>query len=123
MKKIYKIGIITLTIIFILGITLSVQASQIIDPNDYTPNDLTTDNAGKLMEKANVIIAAIRIFGTVASVITFIVIGLRYMFASTDGRASYKETMVPYLVGAIMLFTIPNIIGIVYSLVKGMQFN
>lgn len=40
------------------------------------------------------------------------------MIGSTQDKASYKQSMIPYLVGAIMLFTIPTLVDIVYDLVK-----
>jgi hypothetical protein len=36
---------------------------------------------------------------------------------SVGDKALYKETMIPYIIGAIMVFAIPNIIGILYEIV------
>lgn len=93
----------------------------IINPNDYKPTD-TTGNNTQLISIGNALIGTMRVVGTVIAVVALMVIGLRYMFGSTAEKASYKETMIPYLIGAIMLFTIPNILGIIYDLVKGINF-
>lgn len=93
----------------------------ILDPNDYKPIDKTGENT-QLINIGNVIIGTLRVVGTVIAVVALMVIGLRYMFGSTAEKASYKETMIPYLIGAIMLFTIPNLLGIIYDLVKGINF-
>ncbi len=65
------------------------------------------DNIGsqKLQDKANVILGAIQAIGTVASVAMLIVIGIKYMLGSVEERAEYKKTLVPYLIGAFLLFT------------------
>ena len=124
MKKNSKLIFIFIIIITILLLfTLNSYAGYtILNPDDWTPSDPTTGNSGKLLEKANSIVYALRIFGTIVAVVAFTVIGIRYMSASTEEKASYKETMVPYLIGAVMIFAIPNIIGIIYDLVKGMNF-
>lgn len=62
-----------------------------------------------------------RAVGTVISVVALMAIGLKFMMGSASEKAAYKETMIPYLVGAVMLFTIPNILGILYDLVKGIN--
>lgn len=93
----------------------------IIDPNDYKPTDTTGGNT-EFINMGNILIGTMRVVGTVIAVVALMVIGLRYMFGSTQEKASYKETMIPYLIGAIMLFTIPNVLGIIYDLVKGINF-
>ena len=42
------------------------------------------------------------------------------MLASVQEKALYKETFIPYIIGAVMVFAIPNIIGVIYDLVKNM---
>ena len=71
---------------------------------------------------ANTIIATISIMGTVIAAISIIVIGIRYMLASCTRKAIYKETMIPYLIGTVMVFTIPNLVRIIYDLVKLIKF-
>ena len=44
------------------------------------------------------------------------------MIASIEDKANYKETMIPYLIGAIMIFAIPQIVGIIYDIVTGAFF-
>ena len=60
---------------------------------------------------------AIRLIGTAISVITLMTLGIRYMLGSANEKALYKETMGPYLIGAVMLFAIPNLIVIMYDLI------
>lgn len=60
----------------------------------------------------------IRAIGTFISVVTLMTLGIRYMLASTGDKALYKETFIPYIIGAVMVFAIPNIIGVIYDLVK-----
>lgn len=93
-----------------------------VNPDDYKPNELTTSDAGEFINIANSIIAAIRMFGTVVAVVALMALGVKYMLGSTQDKASYKESMIPYLVGAVMVFAIPNIIGIIFDLVTQIKF-
>lgn len=93
----------------------------ISNPNFYKPTDSTGDNT-QFINMGNIVIGTMRAVGTVISVIFLMVIGLKYMMGTVAERAEYKKTMIPYLVGAVMLFTIPNILGIIYDLVKGINF-
>lgn len=97
----------------------STSNDPIVNPDFYKPTDKGGND--QLIDLGNTIIGALQLLGTIAAVITIMVIGLRYMFASVAERASYKETMVPYLIGAIMLFAIPNILQVIYDLIKGLN--
>lgn len=92
--------------------------NTIIDTDFYKPTDITGNNS-KFINIGNIIIGTMRAVGTVIAVVMLMVIGLKYMMGSVAEKAAYKQTMIPYLVGAVMLFTIPNILGIIYDLVEG----
>lgn len=47
-------------------------------------------------------------------------LGIKYMLGSTDEKASYKKSMLPYLIGSIMLFGAVNITGLLYDII-GME--
>lgn len=70
--------------------------------------------------KVNNVINVIRVVGSLVSVIVLVVLGIKYMFGSVEERAEYKETMKPYLIGAILVFGITNVTGILYNLAKNM---
>lgn len=66
----------------------------------------------------NKVINILQVIGSIISVVVLIVIGLKYMFASLEEKASYKEVAIPYIIGAFMVFGISNITGILYNLAK-----
>ena len=73
--------------------------------------------AMKLEAIGNNIIGVIQVIGTGSSVVALIIIGIKYMMGSVEEKAQYKETMKPYLIGAIMLFGITNILYIIQSVI------
>lgn len=89
----------------------------ISNPDAYTPDANLQSNNTDFINIGNTVLGVIRLVGTAISVITLMTLGIRYMLGSASEKALYKETMGPYLIGAIMLFVIPHLIGIMYDLV------
>ena len=52
------------------------------------------------------------------SVIVLLVLGIKYMIGSAEEKAEYKKTMIPYLVGAVLVFGASAIAQVVYSIAK-----
>ncbi len=95
--------------------TLTEIADPTSDPDIYKP---TNANSEKINSKVGPILGIIQNVGMIVSVISLMIIGVKYMLGSVEERADYKKTLLPYIVGAIILFvgsTIPNII---YSALK-----
>ena len=122
--------IINILILLIAIITLS----TVIIPNYcYAIDDPTEDKLGledldkykgtnpgstKLVNKANTILAYIRNIGIVLSVVILIIIGIKYMLGSTEEKAKYKETLLPYIIGAFLLFTGSLIPKLIYDFMQ-----
>ena len=139
-KMIKIIFLIMLLITMIFFMTNVVQASDEVtenikigyaidfDPDEWKPNDdqqitegqETTGaiGANRLMSIGNSIIGIIQIVGSFTSVIVLIIIGIRYMMGSVEERAEYKKAMTPYIIGAVMVFAITNILSIVVGIVQ-----
>lgn len=123
MKKRKMISAIMIFFILIMSIFNTVIADDAIsDPRDnpgaYQPGDV--NGADRVMDIGNRIIGIIRFVGSFASVIVLIVIGIKYMSGSIEERAEYKKTMVPYIVGAVLVFGITNLLGIVDNITGGL---
>jgi len=48
------------------------------------------------------------------------VLGIKYMIGSADQKAEYRKSMLPYLIGAILIFASTSLADIIYSWVKGL---
>ena len=72
------------------------------DLNNYLG---TSTGSVQLEKKANYIFSAIRNIGIVLSVVILIIIGIKYMLGTVEEKANYKETLLPYIIGAFLLFT------------------
>ena len=83
------------------------------DPSNYTGNEnYDTNTIGTL---GNQIIQIISVIGSIASVIVLVVIGIKYMMGSAEEKAEYKKTLMPYIIGAALVFAASAIAGIIYG--------
>lgn len=89
---------------------------------DWVPNS-TEDvkDATKLQKIGNIVIGAIRTIGSILSVIVLIIIGFKYIIGSVEEKAEYKKTMIPYVIGAVLVFGITNILAIAFSLINSIN--
>lgn len=60
-------------------------------------------------EIGNLVLGAIQNIGTFTAVGILMILGIKYMLGSTEEKASYKKSMLPYFIGAILLFGAVNI--------------
>ena len=124
MNKLKKINILILTIFIIANMfsffkTTSNAAKTTsgkglsINVSDYKPSDLSEDT--DTINFANKIIGIFQAVGSIVSVLALVLIGIKYMTSSIEEKAEYKETMIYYIVGAILVFAISNISAIIYN--------
>ena len=114
MKKTYKV-LSALVVVFML-LAACTSAFAVISIGDVKVSETksTADTAiGNIGSK---IITAITSVGVVLSVIVIAILGIKYMMGSTEEKAEYKKTMLPYLVGAILVFGASTIGGAVINM-------
>ncbi len=85
------------------------------DLGNYKDN---TKTPGTLSERVGKVLGIIRTIGTVTSVVMLIVIGIKFMLGSVEEKAEYKQSMKPYLIGALLLFTGTLVPQIIYEFSK-----
>ena len=111
-KKIAKIVNVLLIALMIVSVTSSVFATSI------TPLNVNGANAN---DTGNSILGIIRVVGTIIAVGVLMVIGIKYMMGSAEEKAEYKKTMIPYLVGAVLIFAASILANVVYKFASGIQ--
>lgn len=107
-----KIFCIVLMVCMTLSFVNSVYAGT--RPN---PSDITADysHTGGISTIGGQIIGIITTVGVVVSVVVLVVLGIKYMIGSAEEKAEYKKTMIPYIIGAILVFAASTIASIVMS--------
>ena len=107
-KKILIVATIALLIILI---SVSSRA-DIISPSSVSK---PSEDQG-FYDIGSTIVSFIRGIGTIVSVAALAIMGIKYMVGSVEEKAEYKKEMVPYLVGAVLVFGISNLITPLYNI-------
>lgn len=122
MKKTSKI-IVALAIIFtILAIgvmSYAADAGALLESLDGKTG--VTVEQGNITNLGNSIIAVVRIVGVVVAVVILLILGIKYMMGSAEEKADYKKSMIPYIVGAILVFASTAIVGVVYDMASSLN--
>ena len=64
----------------------------------------TQTTSTKFNNKLNNIFGIVRAIGIVISVVMLTAIGIKFMMGSVEEKAEYKQTLIPYVVGAAVVF-------------------
>lgn len=110
MKKIAKI-----LLIFMILLMFLITISYGFGLNDLKGNEAGTSDLAKA---GNSLVSVITSVGVVISVITLAILGVKYMLGSVEERAEYKKTLMPYFIGATLVFSASTIAEIIYRFVK-----
>lgn len=117
MKKSMKIVSILMMAIMMIMVSTQVLA---VDPGNaikgvegnikYGGNTDFTAKVGK-------IIGFLQWAGAIAGVLIITIFGIKYMMGSLEEKADYKKSMIPFIVGAVVLIAAPQIAKLIFSIV------
>ena len=112
-----------ITILFVMLIIISISISSFaVEPQNLTGNTSKVSNGVNSIENVgNSIIGILQVVGIVLSVIVLIVIGIKYMMGSAEEKAEYKKTMMPYIVGAALIFAASALAQVIYQFFVGIS--
>lgn len=108
MKKTSKIlaSILMLVMVLTVFTATSVSASTKVDSEGV----ISTITGGGTVDTSKVegfganVVDIITTIGIIVAVVVLLVLGIKYMMGSASEKAEYKKTMIPYLIGAIIIF-------------------
>lgn len=116
MKKVLTTIVSALIMVCMLGTV--VFADEAITPNSLTP---TYEGTAQIQTVGQKVMGVIQTVGVVVAVIILMVLGIKYMMGSAEEKAEYKKTMMPYVVGAILIFGATSIANMVYTFANGLK--
>lgn len=92
---------------------MTATIKQISDGNGTQPQQVVTLGA--------TIVTIMQTVGIVVAVVVLLILGIKYMMGSAEEKAEYKKTMIPYIVGAVLIFASTTIVNVVYNIAR--SFN
>lgn len=111
MKKVLSVFLIVL--ILLIAINNIVYADAVTDSmREWNKGS----NSSAIQKMGGGILAVIQVVGSAVSLITLIILAIKYMSTSTNEKASIKQRLIPYLIGAIIVFGASNILGLIANM-------
>ena len=116
MKKSVKI-INALMTILVLTLVLS-NITMAVDPASLSGN---VNGTSKIKTIGQQIVGVVQVVGSVISVLMLVVLGIKYMLGSAEEKSEYKKTMVPYAIGAVLIFAASNVASMIYQFANSVK--
>ena len=105
--------VLLITICLMIMITSIVYAN--VDTGQYDPGK---EQPVAITKIGKPIVQVFKLIGTMVAIGTLLVLAMRLAIASPSEKADIKTRMAPYLIGAVMLFTITHLLDIVYNVMN-----
>jgi len=128
-EKLLKIILICLLIVNIFGIYNNKSYASNVGMADITENlnfwkPISSSRYADrdFNNMVSVIATVVKTIGIFVSLGTLMVIGIKYMLGSVEEKAQYKQRMIPWVVGAIMVFAMSTIPTLLFDVSKNL-FN
>ena len=112
--------IVTTVATILLIISMGASVVYGLTPKDMKANSSATGTS-EVQSLGQNIMGVVQVAGVVIAVIVLMVLGIKYMMGSAEEKAEYKKTMIPYLVGAILIFAASTIANVVYQFATGLK--
>ena len=127
MKKVVLISL--LLIIFLFGICSVTKATSIdgiisgadsfLDAGKQNPETVVISK-DSVTEVMDFIYNTLLVIGVIAVIVTGTILGIKYMTSSVEGQAKIKETLVPFIVGSVIIFGSFFIWKVVVTILTGL---
>ena len=115
-NKVTKIISIVMIVAMLITMVTPVFAAK--DPGTITINDNHTDSIANL---GGQIIGIVTTIGSVVAVLVLVVLGVKYMMGSAEEKAEYKKTLMPYVIGAVLVFAASTIAHVIFTFSQNIQ--
>ncbi len=97
------------------GASTAGDIGGVIDKINDSANDKINADSG-VASLGGQIVGIIQVVGIVVAVVILLVLGIKYMTGSAQEKAEYKKTMIPYIIGAILIFAASTIVNVIFNL-------
>lgn len=116
MKKSIKIVSILMIAMMLIMVSTSVFAVNPGDAIGQVEGQINYGGNSDFSAKVGKIIGFLQWAGAIAGVLIITIFGIKYMMGSLEEKAEYKKSMIPFVVGAVVLIAAPQIAKLIFSI-------
>lgn len=116
--KLKKFVYIILTMLLVISVTITAFATGTttggtMDINEFKDKEGIAEVDTQIQSVSVKIITAVRIGAVTIALAVLLVIAMKYMVSSAGDRADIKKHAVAYVTGAVILFAVSGILGMI----------
>lgn len=111
-KKVMKvISFVTVLLMVMMMVMPVFAADDFTDPGNIVPK--SSNAQGTVNNAIGIVLGVVQVVAAGVAVIMLIVLAIKYISASPEGKADIKKSAAQYVIGAVLLFGATGILGIV----------
>lgn len=121
MGKIIAVILIAMMLISVIGTPVQAAAQKQSTSTGFTPSQITgtAKDTTAIQQAGKNIVGVLQAVGIVLAVVMLSVIGIKYLMGSAEEKADYKKSLMPYVVGAALIFTASVFAQAIYEFFSG----
>lgn len=113
-KKTFKIITTILIVLYIItfataGYCEDIDPTQVIE----TVNSKKGTGVKELYSIGNTILGIIQYIAIGVAVVATLILGIKYMYSAPEEKAEIKKKLIPYIIGAVMIFGAVQLVKLV----------
>ena len=112
------ITLVSMVIMIAMLGTVVCAADPVTTPGGMEAN---VEGTGDISTLGSKLMGILQTVGIVVSVLILMVLGIKYMMGSAEEKAEYKKTMIPYIIGAILIFGASTIANMVFNFATALK--
>ncbi len=117
MKKTFKIlSIMLIAIMLVMSVSSIAKAGTPEALISQLQTSTSISNTSGVISIGQNVIGIVNVVAVVVAVVILLVLGIKYMMGSASEKAEYKKSMIPYIIGAFIIFAAPTLVNIIVSL-------
>lgn len=100
----------------IIGIFLVILICMPMVQAGINPDDMKIDSSARSWNIDKIggrIIWIVQFVGYAIALVSLMIMGVKYMIESPEGKADLKKRMIPFVIGAFLLFGASTLVGVV----------
>jgi type IV secretory pathway VirB2 component (pilin) len=112
--KVLSVVLLSIAMLFVFAQPVAFARGSVENTIALTNNG--NEMSGEVGTIAGTIINWIWGISIIVAIIVVMVIGIKFIIGGTQEKAEYKKTMIPYIVGAVLIFAASTIANLAYNI-------
>lgn len=115
LRKVDKIAKITATILLVVMMLAMVSTSVFAAWGVSITANTSAQGTGTVTNIGGSVVGIVQVVGYVVAVVMLVIIGIKYITSSPEGKAEVKKTALYYVLGAALIAGAVTVAGVIFD--------